>query len=52
MIGDDNNDFVFIGRSTEFIAKNNGILFLTINDDNVKDNAGAYIARVRVLSNR
>jgi hypothetical protein len=52
VIGDDNDEFIFIGRSSEFTAKSNGILFLTINDDNVKDNAGAYIARVRVLSNR
>lgn len=52
VIGDDNDDFIYIGRSTEFTAKTSGILFLTINDDNVKDNAGAFIANVRVLSNR
>lgn len=52
VVGDDNDDFVFIGRSTEFVAKHNGILFLSVNEGNLKDNSGAYVARVRVLSNR
>lgn len=52
VIGDDNNDFVFVGQSTEFVAKHNGILFLSINEGNLKDNNGAFVARVKVLSNR
>lgn len=52
VIGDDNNDFAFVGQSTEFVAKHNGILFLSINEGNLKDNNGAYVARVKVLSNR
>lgn len=52
VIGDDNNDFVFVGQSTEFISKHNGILFLSINEGNLKDNNGAFIAKVKVLSNR
>lgn len=52
VIGDDNNDFVYVGQSTEFISKHNGILFLSINEGNLKDNNGAFIARVKVLSNR
>jgi len=52
VIGDDNNDFAFIGGSTEFVAKHNGILFLSINEGNLKDNNGAFVARVKVLSNR
>lgn len=52
VIGDDNNDFEFIGTSTEFISKHNGILFLSINEGNLRDNNGAFVARVRVLSNR
>lgn len=52
VIGDDNNDFEFIGTSSEFIAKHNGILFLSINEGNLRDNNGAFVARVRVLSNR
>lgn len=52
VVGDDNDDFIYIGRSSEFVAKHNGILFLSVNEGNLKDNAGAYVARVRVLSNR
>lgn len=52
VIGDDNNDFVFVGKSTEFVSKHNGILFLSINEGNLRDNNGAFVARVRVLSNR
>lgn len=52
VIGDDNNDFVFVGQSTEFVAKHNGILFLSVNEGNLKDNNGAFVARVKVLSNR
>lgn len=52
VIGDDNNDFVFVGNSTEFVAKHNGVLFLSVNEGNLKDNNGAFVARVKVLSNR
>lgn len=52
VIGDDNNDFAFVGQSTEFVAKHNGILFLSVNEGNLKDNNGAFVARVKVLSNR
>ena len=52
VIGDDNNDFEFIGQSSEFVAKHNGILFLSINEGNLRDNNGAFVARIRVLSNR
>lgn len=52
VIGDDNNDFEFIGQSSEIIARNNGILFLSINEGNLRDNNGAFVARIRVLSNR
>lgn len=52
VVGDDNNDFVFVGQSTEFVAKHNGILFLSVNEGNLKDNNGAFVARVKVLSNR
>ncbi|MGE3736450.1 MAG: hypothetical protein AB7I31_22680 [Blastocatellales bacterium] len=52
VIGDDNNDFVYVGQSTEFVAKHNGILFLSVNEGNLRDNNGAFVARVKVLSNR
>lgn len=52
VVGDDNDDFIFVGSSTEFVARHNGILFLSVNEGNLKDNNGAFIARVKVLSNR
>ncbi len=44
VIGDDNNDFIFIGRTREFVAQRDGVLFLGINDGNLSDNTGAYDA--------
>lgn len=52
VVGDDNDDFIFVGKATEFVSKHNGILFLSVNEGNLKDNAGAFVARVKVLSNR
>lgn len=50
VVGDDNDDFIFIGSNSEFVAPHNGILFLSVNEGNLKDNNGAFVARVRILS--
>lgn len=42
VIGDDNDDFIYIGRSREFIAQRDGVLFLGINEGNLNDNTGSY----------
>lgn len=42
VIGDDNNDFIFIGASREFVAQRDGVLFLGVNEGNLNDNSGAY----------
>jgi hypothetical protein len=42
VIGDDNDDFIFVGASTEFVAQRDGRLFLGINEGNLADNSGAY----------
>ncbi len=44
VIGDDNNDFIFIGRTREFVAQRDGVLFLGVNEENLADNTGAYDA--------
>lgn len=44
VIGDDNNDFIFIGRTRDFIAQRDGVLFLGVNEGNLNDNTGAYDA--------
>jgi len=42
VIGDDNDEFIFIGSSNEFIAQRDGTLFLGINEGNLDDNSGAF----------
>ena len=44
VVGDDNNDFIFIGRARDFIAQRDGVLFLGVNEGNLNDNTGAYDA--------
>ena len=52
VVGDDNDDFIFIGRASEFTANHNGILFLSVNEGNLKDNSGSFLARVKVMSGK
>ena len=42
VIGDDNDDFIFIGARREFVAQRDGVLFLGVNEGNLNDNTGAY----------
>ncbi len=44
VVGDDNNDFIFIGRARDFVAQRDGVLFLGVNEGNLNDNTGAYDA--------
>ncbi len=49
VIGDDNNDFIFIGNAKEFIAVRDGSLFLGVNDGNLDDNSGSFDVTVEIL---
>lgn len=42
VIGDDNDDFVFVGRGRDFVAQRDGVLFLGINEGNLADNSGTF----------
>jgi hypothetical protein len=42
VIGDDNDDFVFIGKSKDFVAQRDGVLFLGVNEGNLADNSGTF----------
>lgn len=42
VIGDDNNDFIFIGENREIIAERDGALFLGVNEGNLNDNSGSF----------
>lgn len=49
VIGDDNNDFLYIGTSREFIAERDGALFLGVNEGNLNDNSGAFDVKVEII---
>jgi hypothetical protein len=49
VIGDDNNDFIYIGAEREFTASRDGALFLGINEGNLDDNTGAFTVKVEIL---
>ncbi|HTH50850.1 MAG TPA: LecA/PA-IL family lectin [Pyrinomonadaceae bacterium] len=49
VIGDDNNDFIYVGASREFTATRDGALFLGINEGYLDDNTGAYKVKVEIL---
>ncbi len=42
VIGDDNDEFIFIGANREFVATRDGRLFLGVNESNLADNSGTY----------
>ena len=42
VIGDDNDDFIFIGSSRDFVAQRDGVLFLGVNEGNLGDNTGTF----------
>ncbi len=49
VIGDDNNDFIYIGGEREFTATRDGSLFLGINEGNLNDNTGAFDVKIEVI---
>ena len=48
VVGDDNNDFIFIGAEREFVATRDGALFLGVNEGNLNDNSGAFDVKVEI----
>lgn len=48
VIGDNNNDFIFIGDSKEFVATRDGALFLGINEGNLNDNSGVFDVKIEI----
>lgn len=51
VIGDDNNDFIFIGAGREFVAERDGSLFLGVNEGNLADNSGTFAAKIDIFPN-
>jgi sRNA-binding regulator protein Hfq len=52
VIGADNDDFIFIGRSVEFTATRGGLLFLSINEGLLSDNGGSFKAVIEIYSSQ
>lgn len=52
VVGDDNADYVVVGREVEFKAKHDGMLFLALNQSDVAGNLGEFEARVTVGEKR
>lgn len=48
VIGDDNNDFIYVGADREFTATRDGALFLGINEGNLDDNKGSFDAIIEI----
>ena len=48
VIGDDNNDFIYIGADREFVATRDGTLFLGLNEGNLDDNSGSFKVKVEI----
>jgi hypothetical protein len=46
VIGDDNDEFIFIGPAAELVATRSGRLFLMVNDSKLDDNSGEFSVRV------
>ncbi len=51
VIGDDNNEFIFIGAGREFTAARDGALFLGVNEGNLEDNSGLFNVKVDIYPN-
>ncbi|MCA1636164.1 MAG: hypothetical protein LC802_21355 [Acidobacteria bacterium] len=46
VVGDDNDEFIFIGANREFYAPRDGRLFLGVNEGNLADNTGTFDALI------
>ncbi len=49
VIGDDNNDFIYIGAEREFTATRDGALFLGVNEGYLEDNSGAFNVKIEII---
>ncbi|MEO8572436.1 MAG: LecA/PA-IL family lectin [Pyrinomonadaceae bacterium] len=48
VIGDDNNEFIYIGAEREFTATRDGALFLGLNEGNLNDNTGSFDVTIEI----
>ena len=48
VIGDDNNEFIYVGSERTFVASRDGALFLGVNEGNLDDNSGTFEVRIEI----
>lgn len=48
VIGDDNNEFIYVGSERTFTAARDGALFLGVNEGNLNDNSGSFEVRIEI----
>lgn len=48
VIGDDNNEFIYVGTERTFTATRDGALFLGVNEGDLEDNSGAFDVRIEI----
>jgi hypothetical protein len=48
VIGDDNNEFIYVGSERTFVATRDGALFLGVNEGNLDDNSGTFSVRIEI----
>lgn len=48
VIGDDNNEFIYVGAERTFIASRDGALFLGVNEGNLSDNKGNFDVKIEI----
>ena len=48
VIGDDNNEFIYVGTEREFTAVRDGALFLGLNEGNLSDNTGSFEVKIEI----
>lgn len=49
VIGDDNNDFIFIGERRQIRVTRDGTLYLGVNEAELKDNTGAFDVTIEIV---
>lgn len=49
VVGDDNNEFIYVGAEREFTASRDGALFLGVNEGNLNDNSGSYNVKIEIM---
>lgn len=49
VVGDDNNEFIYIGSERTFTASRDGALFLGVNEGDLADNSGSFEVTIEIF---